>query len=70
MGWKVGEEDGDDGEIQRIFHKYIFFTEKVFTLEKRVRAGSGFWKEGRAGSRTLDRGPVSLPREKAWGRDA
>lgn len=64
MGWKEGEEASNDGETQRVFDKYIVFTEKVFTLEKRVRAGLGFWKEGRAGSQTLDRGPVGLPREQ------
>lgn len=45
MGWKEGEEASNDGETQRVFDKYIFFTVKVFTLEKRVRAGLGFWKD-------------------------
>lgn len=44
MGWKEGEEASNDGETQSVFDKYIFFTEKVFTLEKRVRAG---WASGR-----------------------
>lgn len=34
MGGKEGEEASNDGETQRVFDKYIFFTEKVFTLEK------------------------------------
>lgn len=37
------------GKLKGPFSINIFFTEKVFTLEKRVSIGRGSWEEGRAG---------------------